>query len=232
MSKTYVVTGVRGTIGSAIAKRLLDDGYSVIGTYFRPGFPYDDNITLRYLNLRDYDSILAFVVSVANEFGFVDGLVNCAGINHPASFDAVTEGELRDVMSVNATGTFLLTRELLPYIRDGGVIVNIGSLSAYVGGPRSVHYAMSKATLSAMTVGVAKFAAKRGITCNLVAPGYLESKMTDNGIASVTIANYVDSIPLGRLGKAEEVADAVAYLLQARYVTGATIHVNGGLYFS
>ncbi len=230
MSKTYVVTGVRGTIGSAIVKRLLADGHQIVGTYFSVGFPYDERIALRYLNLRDYDSILAFVVSMAQEFGRVDGLVNCAGINHPASFDAVTEGELRDVMVVNATGTFLLTREMLPYIRDGGAIVNVGSVSSKLGGEISIHYAMSKGCLEAFTIGVAKFAAPN-VRCNLIVPGYIRGPMTDKGAVNPKVQKTIDSIPLGYQGTPKEVADVVAFLLSdaASYITGAKIEVTGGL---
>ncbi len=232
LTKTYVVTGVRGTIGSAIAKRLLADGHQVVGSYHSGKFTFAEGITLRYLDLRNPDRIQYFVNAVVDNFRQVDGLVNCAGVNYPNDFDKVTEMELFDVMAINATGTFLLTQKMLPHIRDGGAIVNIGSLSGFIGGKRSGHYAASKAALWAITQNVALFAAKRNIRCNMVSPGYVESKMTDKGAENEIVQKTISEIPLGRLGKPEEIAPAVSFLLSgdASYITGAVLHVNGGVY--
>lgn len=228
--RTYIVTGATGTIGKAITDRLRADGAHVIGTYCHQNkFEVESGLSLRHLDLSRSVSIRKFAATVENEFGMVDGLVNCAGVNVPKPFDEVTEEDLDTVLDINLRGTFLLTQAILLLIKGHGAIVNIGSVSGRLGGPTSVHYAMSKGALEAFTVGVAKFATKWNIRCNLIVPGFISSPMASKA-TSPTVQKVIDSIPLGE-GEPDEVANVVAFMLsdQASYMTGTTIDVTGGL---
>lgn len=229
--KYYVVTGATGTIGKSIVNRLINDNAYVIGTYFHGlRFSVGPNQALLYLDLNDIKSIERVVQIIECEYGMIDGLVNCAGVNIPKSFDKVTIDDLDVIFNINVRGTFLLTQRLIGLIKNKGAIVNVGSLSAKLGGPISVHYAMSKAALEAFTVGVAKFVANRYIRCNLVIPGFIDSVMLNKSNSS-TLQKLIESIPMNALGTPDEVANVVAFLLsdQSNYITGAKIEVTGGL---
>lgn len=162
-------------------------------------------------------------------------LVNNAGINKPTDFDAVSDADWDEILAVNLKGPFICAQEAMPRMAraGGGAIINIGSVSGQYGGPRTAHYAASKAGLISLGQVIARFGAKDNVRCNTVAAGLIQSEMAAAGLAAPAVQAALQSIPLGRQGTPEEVADAVVFLAseRARYITAQTINVNGGLYF-
>ena len=234
--KVALVAGASGTLGKAVCKVLLREGAYVIGTYCYEAHdlsPTWKDITRLYLDVRDVESIWILMGIVIKKYGGIDILINCIGINKPNPFDKATSEDWEDIFEINVFGAYRLIKEALKDMRHWGAIVNIGSVSSFIGGPVSTHYAASKGALKAMTESIALFTADRGIRCNLVVPGYIQSDMTDRGAKGVAVRKVIDRIPLGRQGRPEEVAEAVAFLAsdKASYITGATLHVNGGLYW-
>lgn len=184
-------------------------------------------------DVRNRAQISAAYEAVKNAWGSLHILVNNAGINKPTDFDKVTDEDWDEILGVNLKGPFVCTQEALPFLIEGGSVVNIGSVSGQYGGPRTVHYAVSKAGLISLSQVVARFCAPRKIRCNTLAAGLIQSEMAAAGLASAAVKQAAAGIPLGELGTPEDVADAVCFLASdgARYITGQVLNVNGGLYF-
>jgi len=184
-------------------------------------------------DVRDRPAVRAAYEATTAAWGGLDGLVNNAGINKPTDFDQVSDADWDEIMGVNLKGPFICTQEALPFINDGGSVVQIGSISGQYGGPRTVHYAVSKAGLISFSQVVARFCAPRKIRSNTLAAGLIQSEMAAAGLASAAVQKAAATIPLGELGTPADVAHAVCFLCSdgARYITGQVINVNGGLYF-
>jgi 3-oxoacyl-[acyl-carrier protein] reductase len=187
------------------------------------------------MDVRDRASVREAVEACKSRFGRLDVLVNNAGINKPTDFDQVSDEDWDEVLAVNLKGPFICSQEALPLLREGvgGSIVNISSVSGQYGGPRTAHYAASKAGLISLGQVIARFGAKDGVRCNTIAAGLISSEMATGSMQSPAVKKAAESIPLGRLGTPEEVADMVVFLASdaASYVTAQTFNVNGGLYF-
>jgi len=239
--KVALVTGGSRGIGKAIVKALSDAGAYVVFTYqsdkltaartFNEISYYGNMCAYVQLDIRFRKWIQATLKALEITAGKLDILVNNAGINIPTDFDKITDKDWNEVMLVNLHGPFAMIQEALPYMNSGGSIINIGSVSGQYGGPRTAHYAASKAGLIALTQVVARF--RPDIRCNVVSPGLIESPMADEGLKSQQMFKMVENIIQGRLGTPEEVADTVVWLAsdKASYITGQVINVNGGLYF-
>jgi 3-oxoacyl-[acyl-carrier protein] reductase len=182
-----------------------------------------------FLDVTDRNSILDAVGKIKEEKENIDILVNNAGINKPNDFDKISEKEWDEVMDVNLKGAFKVSQVLSLLLSIGGSIINISSVSGQIGGPRSTHYAASKAGLLSLTQNMAIFFAKKNIRVNSVSAGLIQSDMAESGmnlgLAGKTLLN--------RMGEPEEVAKVVAFLASndASYITGQTINVNGGMFF-
>ena len=242
--KRAIVAGGSRGIGRAIALALAEAGADVILTYRERRADADgvvrdiEAMGRRALALPMDVTDRASIVAVARDaraFGPVSILVNNAGINKPTDFDKIEEADWDGVLATNLKGPFLCAQVFLPLLKEagGGSIVHIGSVSGQYGGPRTAHYAASKAGLISLSQVIARFGAASGVRSNVVAAGLIASDMADAGLAAPAVQKAAEAILLKRLGTAREVADAVVFLSSgaSSYVTAQTINVNGGLYF-
>jgi NAD(P)-dependent dehydrogenase (short-subunit alcohol dehydrogenase family) len=238
--RTAFITGGSRGIGRAIVKKLTSQGARVAFTYRTTRGDADavaqaTGALAIEMEVADRQSVSNALEMAAAKLGSLSILVNNAGINKPTDFDQVTDEDWDDILAVNLKGPFVCSQVALPYLRraGGGSIVHIGSVSGQYGGPRTAHYAASKAGLISLSQVIARFGAKWNIRSNVVAAGLIQSEMAAAGMAAPAVAKAAENIVLGRLGTTEEVADAVAFLASdaSRYITAQTINVNGGLYF-
>lgn len=243
--KVALVTGGSRGIGRAIAIALAAAGARVALTYRAEAdaaagvvaaIEADGGTAAAYaMDVRDRPRVKAVLAEVVATFGGLHVVANNAGINRPTDFDQVTDADWQEIMDVNLRGPFVVAQEALPHLEasGGGSIVMTGSVSGQYGGPRTAHYAASKAGLISLAQVIARFGARKNIRCNTVAAGLIASEMAAGGLANPAVQQAAASIPLGRLGTAEEVAAAVVWLASdaSSYVTAQTINVNGGLYF-
>lgn len=242
--KNAVVTGGSRGIGRSIAIGLAAAGADVAFTYREQGEEADKvareigKLGRRALALRmdvtDRKSVEA-AAAKARELGAISVLVNNAGINKPTDFDKVTDADWDQILATNLKGPFVCAQVFLPLIAEagGGSIVHIGSVSGQYGGPRTAHYAASKAGLISLAQVIARFGAPSGVRSNVVAAGLIASDMAAAGMAAASVQRAAEGILLKRLGTTQEVADAVVFLSSdaSSYITAQTLNVNGGLYF-
>lgn len=236
--KNALVTGASGGIGGAVALALHQAGATVAlsGTREAPlrelAEKLGDRAHVVPANLSDPEAVTALPAAAAAAMGSVDILVNNAGITRDNLFMRMTDEEWAQVIEVNLTSVFRLSRAVLRGMMKArwGRIINITSVVGTTGNPGQGNYAAAKAGLVGMSKSLAYEVASRGITVNCVAPGFIQTAMTDklNDQQKQAILNQ---IPAGHMGNAEDVAAAVLYLASpnAGYVTGASLHVNGGM---
>jgi 3-oxoacyl-[acyl-carrier protein] reductase len=236
--KAALVTGATGGIGGAIGKALHDQGATVAisGTNAakleKLAGELGDRVFVLPCDLRDRTAVAALADDAEKALGQIDILVNNAGITKDNLFMRMKDEEWDDVLSVNLTSVFTLTRGVLRGMmrRRGGRIINIASISGVLGNPGQGNYAASKAGLVGMTKSLAREVAARGITANCIAPGFISTPMTDALTEKQTEA-IAAAIPAQVFGQPEDVAAAVVFFAsdEASYVTGETMHVNGGM---
>jgi 3-oxoacyl-[acyl-carrier protein] reductase len=237
--KTALVTGSSRGIGRAIVLAVAREGANAVVCYREQAEAAGEVVaaikaeggraTAVALAVTSRESIRAALEEVKSKFGPINILVNNAGINRPEDFDKITDEDWDDVLEINLTGAFRVTQEALPYLAEGGSIINISSVSGQYGGPRTSHYAVSKAGLIALTQNLAIFCAKRGIRVNTISPGLIASEMAQ----AAKGLPIMERILLGRMGTPEEVGDAAVFLAsdESSYITAQVLNVNGGLYF-
>jgi 3-oxoacyl-[acyl-carrier protein] reductase len=236
--KNALVTGASGGIGGAIAKALHGAGATVAlsGTRVEPlealAAELGERAHVVPCNLSDADAVDALPKQAAEAMGSVDILVNNAGITRDQVFMRMSDEDWQNVLDVNLTSTMRLCRAVMrPMMKARwGRIVNISSIVGATGNPGQANYAASKAGMVGMTKSIAYEVASRGITANAVAPGFIATAMTDK-LNDDQKAKINQQIPASRMGTPEEIAAAVLYLAspEAGYVTGTTVHVNGGM---
>lgn len=236
--RNALVTGASGGIGGAIAGALHAAGATVAlsGTREAPLRELAETLGERAhvvpANLSDAESVLALPRAAAEAMGSVDILVNNAGITRDNLFMRMSDEEWAQVLEVNLTSVFRLSRAVLrPMMKARwGRIVNITSVVGATGNPGQGNYAAAKAGLVGMSKSLAHEVASRGITVNCVAPGFIETAMTGK-LNDEQKSKILTQIPAGQMGRPEDIAAAVLYLssAEAGYVTGATLHVNGGM---
>jgi 3-oxoacyl-[acyl-carrier protein] reductase len=233
-----LVTGATGGIGGAIARALHARGAIVILSGTRRAAldelarSLGERVHLVEANLSDKEAVEALVPAAEAAMGGLDILVNNAGVTRDNLFLRMKDEEWETVLAVNLTAAFRLSRAALRGMmrRRHGRIVSVGSVVGTTGNGGQGNYAASKAGLIGMTKALAAEVASRGITANVVAPGFIESPMAD-ALNDKQREGILGSVPMGRLGQGADVAAAVVYLAsdEAAYVTGQTLHVNGGM---
>ena len=235
--KNIVITGGTGGIGRAAAALLASQGAN-IALLYASGVERAVEIC-RYCeqtygitavsfacDVSDYEMTYQVVSKILDCFGSIHALVNSAGITRDKLAVAMKEQDFDDVVNVNLKGTFNMTRHILPSMVKNreGCIINIGSVSGLMGNRGQSNYAASKAGVIGFTKSIAREYASRNIRCNAVAPGFIRTDMTKN----LDEESLKKQIPLGRIGTPEDVAEAVSYLIQAEYITGEVLRVDGG----
>jgi acetoacetyl-CoA reductase len=240
--RVALVTGGTRGIGAAITKMLAENGASVAAGYSKGKESADKfkgemesrgaKISVHQGRVDDPDDCNRVVKEVMGQFGRVDYLVNNAGITIDKTVRKMTSDDWRHVLDVNLSGAFNMTKAVLEHMieRGSGRIVNISSVIGETGNIGQANYAASKAGLFGFTKSLALEMAQRGITVNTVAPGFIETEMVA-AIPAAALEKVIEKIPQRRLGQPGEVARVVRFLLEdeASYITGAVMHVNGGL---
>ena len=237
--RVALITGATGGIGAEIAKSLHGQGAEVILTGTRQAVLDDLASSLggrchaMTANLSDRDDVAGLADRAAEAAGKpVEILVNNAGITRDGLMMRMKDEDWDTVMEVNLTSAMILSRAVLRGMMKNrwGRIIQMSSIVGYTGNPGQANYAASKAGMAGFTKALAAEVASRGITANLIAPGFISTPMTD-ALTDDQKTNLLSGVPAGRLGEASEIAAAVAYLAseEAGYSTGATLHINGGM---
>jgi len=236
--KKALVTGATGGLGGAIARQLHSQGATVAlsGTRVEAlealAAELGERVVIAPCNLSDKESVEALVPAAEEKLGGLDILVNNAGVTRDNLFLRLKDEDWDSVIAVNLTAAFRLSRAAVKTMmrRRYGRIISIGSVVGTTGNPGQGNYAASKAGLIGMSKALAAEVASRNITVNIVAPGFIESPMTQ-ALNEKQREGILSDVPMGRLGSGADVAAAVAYLAsnEAAYVTGQTLHVNGGM---
>ena len=234
--KKILITGASRGIGKDIALKSKEKGYKVLGTSTtNEGVELinENGIQGLQLNLNKQESIESFINILIQEHTDIDVLVNNAGITKDNIVLRMTEDEWMDVLNVNLNGAFKISKIVLKFMlkKRWGRILNITSTSASTGNRGQANYAAAKAGIEAFSKSLAKEVGSRGITVNAIAPGYIQTDMTEV-INEKVKEEILSQIPLARFGKPEEISQLVDFLIsdEASYITGQTIHVNGGLF--
>ena len=235
-SKKILITGASRGIGKDIALNSKEKGYKVLGTSTtNEGVSSlkENGIHGLQLDLNDKKSVESFNGLLTQEHSDITVLVNNAGITRDNIVLRMSEEEWTDVLNVNLHGAFKVTKTVLKFMlkKRWGRILNITSTSASTGNRGQANYAAAKAGVEAFSKSLAKEVGSRGITVNAIAPGYIQTDMT-KVISENVKEEILSQIPLSRFGKPEEISQLVDFLIsdEASYITGQTIHINGGLY--
>ena len=238
--KKILITGATGGIGNALVKKFLSLDGTVLATgtntekldSLKKEFP---NINVLKFDISDHSKIEEFIENVSSQLVGLDVLVNNAGITMDNLSLRMKNEEWKKVIDVNLSSTFYLCKHAIKKMLKNkyGRIVNITSIVGHTGNIGQSNYAASKAGMVAMSKSLAIEYAKKNITINCVSPGFIQSKMTDKIVESIK-AVLTSRIPMTKLGTGEDVSNTVAFLSSdaASYITGETIHVNGGMYMA
>ena len=239
-NKNILITGASGGIGKDLVKKFVSLGGNIIGTgtktekldLLKKEYP---KIKVKKFDISEHSRIVEFIDNVELELGSLDILINNAGMNMDNLSLRMKDEEWKKVIDVNLTSTFLLAKSAIKKMLKNkfGRIVNITSIVGHTGNLGQANYAASKSGIIGMSKSLAIEYAKKNITINCVSPGFIQTSMTMN-IAEKVKLYLTSRIHMGRLGTGEDVSNCAAFLSsdQASYITGETIHVNGGMYMS
>ncbi|MDQ0594366.1 acetoacetyl-CoA reductase [Chryseobacterium ginsenosidimutans] len=238
--KVALITGSTGGIGTALCKRLNQEGYIVVGNSRcnDKALATKNALKLQGCNIHmvqgdvsDFESVARMIKSIERDIGPIDILINNAGITRDARFTKMNKEDWDEVMNINLTGVFNCTRQVIDSMieRGYGRIINISSVNGQKGQFGQTNYSAAKAGLHGFTKSLALEVAKHGITVNTISPGYIGTEMV-MAVPEKLREQIVAQIPVGRLGHIEEVAEAVVYLIsdQSSFMTGSNLSINGG----
>lgn len=237
--KISLVTGANRGIGKAIAQKLLEKNVIVIGTATQlegvekiKKYLNGQGLGIQ-LNVCDPTSIKLCLEKIKKIFGSINILINNAGITQDNLLIKMKENQWNSVINTNLTGTYRISKEVIPGMlkKNYGRIINIGSVSGFIGNPGQTNYSASKFGLIGFTHSLSREVAKRGITVNMICPGFIDTDMT-HILSEKHKEKILSYIPINRFGSTQDVAHAAIFLAsdEASYITGETIHVNGGMY--
>lgn len=240
MSRTALVTGGTRGIGRAISEALLAKGYKVAANYAGNEekarlCETETGISCFKFDVSDYDAVAAGITEIETRLGPIDVVVNNAGITWDGPFHKMSKEQWDKVIDVDLTSAFNVTRLVWEGMRDRGFgrVINISSINGQKGQFGQVNYSAAKAGLIGFTKALAMEGARKGITVNCIAPGYIDTDMVAD-VPQNVLDTIIATIPVGRLGTAKEIADMVAYIAgdETGFLTGATMTVNGGQYIT
>ena len=236
--KVVLITGATGGIGSAIARQMKKNGAKLILSGTRQNAL--DNLSLEMgediktivSDLNSKDDIINLAQNAENCYGHIDILINNAGITADSLFIRMKDEDWDNVLNVNLTASMRLTKQVIKGMlkRKSGRIIFISSVVGYTGNPGQTNYSASKSALIGLTKSIALEVAARGITCNLIAPGFISTPMTDK-LTDEQKSKIIVNIPVNRLGDVDDVSNGCVYLAsdEASFITGTTLHINGGM---
>lgn len=234
--KVVIVTGGLSGIGYSTVLLLIEMGWKVV--VFDIANHVSDNrqhFDFIKVDVSIKEEIVEAVKEVVDKYTHIDALVNCAGIYPSVRIDDYTDEIWKKCFDLNVNGPYFLSMAVVPYMekQGGGRIVNVTSGAVYLGS-RDIGYCASKSALAGLTKSLAVSLAKKNIHVNSVSPGPIDTPMSRKGMRSDDIEDYIKRIPLHRFGKSDEVANAIHYLISedSSYLTGSTLHINGGLFLN
>lgn len=235
--RTLIITGGSRGIGKSIALLFASSGYSIAIIYagndekaretVKECRAFSVKAEAYKCNVASSEEVKETVAAIRKEFTGISVLVNNAGITRDGIAAMMKDGDWNDVIDTNLRGPFLMIRNTIPlFLRNkDGRIINISSVSGLMGNPGQANYSASKAGLIGLTKSIARELAQKNITCNAIAPGFIRTDMTKN----LENTPLISSIPLGRMGDAEDIARTALFLASSPYITGEVIRVDGGL---
>lgn len=240
---TVLITGASRGIGSAIAKSLAKENYNIVINFrkneieakrvFDEIKEYNSNVLMIKADIRKTEDVENMFLEIEKIFGNVDILINNAGISSVKFFQDITEEEWEDMFNVNVHGAYRCIKRAIPSMISNryGKIIGISSIWGVTGGSLEAHYSATKGAIISMNKALAKELGYSGITVNTVAPGGIDTDMLKN-ISKENLEEYCSEFPLQRLGKPEEIASVVKFLVSkdSSYITGQVINVNGGAF--
>ncbi|MGE0664997.1 MAG: acetoacetyl-CoA reductase [Sphingomonadales bacterium] len=240
MSRVALVTGGTRGIGAAVSCALKDAGYKVAANYAgndeaAAQFKKDTGIAVFKWNVGDFDACAEGIKQVEAELGPVDILVNNAGVTRDAMLHKMSKQQWDDVLNVDLTSVFNMCRHLIDGMRERnfGRIINMTSINGQKGQMGQTNYSAAKAGMIGFTKALAQETAKKGITVNVIAPGYINTEMVA-AVPEKVLEGIIATIPCGRLGEPEDIARGVLYLAadEASFITGSTLTINGAQYIA
>jgi acetoacetyl-CoA reductase len=240
MTKVALVTGGTRGIGRAITERLVKDGFKVAANYAgndeaAAKCAEELGVKAYKWDVGDYDACADGIAKITSELGPIDVLVNNAGVTRDATLHKMTRQQWDDVIRIDLTSAFNLCRLTIEGMRERnfGRIINISSINGQKGQVGQVNYSAAKAGLIGFTKALAQENAKKGITVNVICPGYIDTEMVQ-AVPAKVLESIIATIPVGRLGSASEIAGCVSFLAggDSGFITGATLTANGGQYIA